>query len=88
MTNRYTATIKGTLIPGALEALYLQLPLDLDWAATVYTIDQLTLAGAEPYDTWHVAQWLARQRGEYVTRVYPWVLDLWFAVTGERGVTR
>lgn len=84
----YTATGTFTLDPDGMRRLAEAIarmpdpPLDPSYAAAVYAVDQLTLAGAGPADAWHVARWLVGQHGADVTRVLSYTLDLWWGVTG------
>lgn len=78
----YKATHYARVSPLHCPACTPRAPLDPSYAAAVYAVDQLTLAGAGPGDAWHVAQWLVDQHGAAVTRVLSYTLDLWWGVTG------
>lgn len=57
--------------------------LALDYAAALYAVDQLVLAGAEPVDAWDIAAWLCSAHNMPVTRIFTTVERLWFDVTGQ-----
>jgi hypothetical protein len=60
----------------------LQFWLNLEYAAALYGIAQLQLAGGEPHDSWWIAQWCARNDASGVAATPEMLRDLWLDTTG------
>jgi len=54
----------------------------LPYAAALYAVDQLTLAGADPVDAWDITAWYMSVMGAQ-TDVYTMLDIVWHDVTGE-----
>lgn len=79
VTGRFVADVEG------LRRLneHIHCWIALDYAAALYVIEQLVLAGAEPVDAWDVAAWYCRVNNMSVTRIFKTLEHLWFDATGQ-----
>lgn len=78
VTGRFTPNIEGMRRLQELTCW-----LALDYAAALYAVEQLVLAGAEPVDAWDIAAWYCRHNRRSVIHIHTALERMWLDVTGQ-----